>query len=184
MLTLHLEAESHEALTRLAIKTLGIVAVEEVAKLGANLAAAAEAREVAAAPAATLPAPVPHTPRPGRKPRQVPPAAATPPSPAAAPSPEAPAAAATPPAPQAPVAAVAAPAASGLSIPTLDELRTALSDVNSVFGMAVCTSMLSDFGAQRVSLVPEDKRAEFIAACKEKIAKNAADVAASKAAKA
>jgi translation initiation factor IF-2 len=199
MLTLHLEAENHQALVALAIKTLDIVAVEKC-ELNAPQAItvapapAAAAAPVVAAPAPALsvpvelPAPAPRAPR-KRRAAPTPPVAAP-----AATSTEAPAAAATAPTPQASAPAVAAPAASASSstavpagaapvIPTIDEVRYALGEVNGVFGMAVCTSLLEQYGAQRVSLVPEAKRADFIKECQAKVAKHKADQAAAAAAK-
>ena len=59
------------------------------------------------------------------------------------------------------------------SAPTLADLRAALSGVNEKHGMPAVVKMLADFGAERVSLVPEDKRTEFVAACNAKAAEAA-----------
>lgn len=175
MLTLHLEADSHPSLVALAIKTLGIVAVDPAP---APVSMAPE--PVAVAPgavlgtAATLPIPAPRRGRPAKV------------SPAAL---DANAASAVVPAPVAPAAAVlsspAAPAAALAQaheaqsavpptpavavLPTVDETRAALHELSSALGMPVCVDLMKTYGADRVSTVPEARRAEFIKECKAKV---------------
>lgn len=156
-LVLHVEAETFPELIAKARAVLEVVPVPATAETPAPAAAPVE-----------LPAPTPRATRTRKNP---------PPAAPAAVSTEAPVAAATAPALQVPAPAVAAPAASASSpvppvatVPTVDEVRYALSEVNSAFGMAVCTALLEEYGAQRVSLVPEAKRADFIKACQAKVA--------------
>lgn len=174
MLTLHLEADSHQSLIAAACKALGIP--PQAQKTDAPPAPVSTA-DVASSPApalATLPAPAPHAPRRGRRPAD--PTSAPIASPGPTPSPAAPVAetAAPPSAPAAPAAAVST------TPPSVDDVRTALNGVNEKHGMGVCTALLTEFGAQRVSLVPEDKRVEFIAACKKKAAEAPVAPAANK----
>lgn len=175
-LVLQLEADSHQELVSLAIKTLGIQAVDKI-----EVALPAPV-PLPPQPQASLPAPEP---RPIAKRRGRPPAAPTPP--AAAPAavlPPAPAAVPAVAAPQAP-AATAQPAVSGVSssaatdfLPaatppaaaagglTPEDVRLALHALNGAAGGMVATDMLKKYGADRVSTIPEARRAEFIAECK------------------
>ena len=184
MITLHFEAASPEDLMR-AVRDLAralnvaredtgppaIITTPVVLDTPLTAAEVATAVSGSAAPAApvTLPQPVPHTPRRGRKPKSESPSAPV------AVSAEAPATAA-PAAPAGSANGVPTPVASALSIPTVDDVRAALMPVNEAFGMFVCTGLLQQYGAQRVSLVPEAKRAEFIAACAKKVADNKAAI--------
>lgn len=75
----------------------------------------------------------------------------------------------TPPAATAAAPVAETPAAPNPN-PSIDECRKALSDVNDRFGMSVAHSMLGEVGAERISLIPEGRRAEFVANCKAKVA--------------
>lgn len=195
MLTLHIEAATHEDLTREAIKVLGIKAIETInveqpKPLASVPLPPIETATVTATPPAagtvTLPVPAPRAKR-GRPAKPADPV--TPISPAPAPS--------LPPAPSpAPSTTVdnSAPLAADKPVagvsssqqppaPTVDDVRKALGEVNNLFGMAVCTALLGEYGAERVSLVPEATRADFIRACNEKVAKQKAALAEAAAAK-
>ncbi|MES2348463.1 MAG: hypothetical protein V4641_12950 [Pseudomonadota bacterium] len=69
-----------------------------------------------------------------------------------------------------PAPAVETAPTTATTVPSVDDCRAALTKVNEKFGMSVAYMMLTEQGAERVSLVPEAKRAEFIAACERKVA--------------
>jgi hypothetical protein len=73
------------------------------------------------------------------------------------------------PAPESAVPAAAAPAATGAL--TIEDARAALDRINktAALGMAGCIAHLNSFGYARVSDLPKDKYAEFIAAADAKI---------------
>lgn len=127
--------------------------------------------------AVTLPAAAPTAGRRGRKPKAEAPAA-SPVPPAAEPAPVATALfsdplPATPAPPIAPVAEAATSGTPASGSPSIDDCRAALGKVNEKHGMNIAYGMLQGVGAERVSLVPEDKRAQFIAACEAKAAEEA-----------
>lgn len=173
---LHLEAESHQALCIAAVKALGLAAIS-----GVSLPEALGGHPAAPAPAATTPAPPP---APATAAPATPADAAASLPPASVPratrkrgaaAPAAPVTPATPAAAVPPAAAPSAPSndapAAGASVvPSIDEVRCALGEVNGAFGMNACTELLKAIGVDRVSLVPEPKRAEFIKTCKDKVA--------------
>ncbi len=179
MLTIHVTAETYPELVAETLKTLGLAC--EAIPITAAEALSRAARP--AQPAAEVVLPQPEAKKPGR-PRKTESVSPAPASAAPAPSAPQPVAQESSTTPMAPASTPEAPPSSGdvqqgdgagaaSSAPTLADLRAALSGVNEKHGMPAVVKMLADFGAERVSLVPEDKRTEFVAACNAKAAEAA-----------
>lgn len=176
MLTLHLEANS---LPELVILARAALTVPEFPAAAPAPVPAADPVPVSAA-SATLPTPAP---RPGRKSAAQKAAEA-----ALAPAPAVPV-----PPPAAPAAAVAKaheaqsavpPTPAAAVLPTVDETRAALHELSTALGMPACVELMKTYGADRVSTVPAEKRAEFIKECQAKVVAQKALLAANAAAKA
>lgn len=73
---------------------------------------------------------------------------------------------------------------SSAPVPTVDQVREACGALNQALGMPAVTALLDQYGADRFSLLAEDKRAAFIAECSAKVAKQKELLAANAAAKA
>lgn len=163
-ISLHVEAES----------TLDLHSTLEAILNGTSpVPAVPVAAEVPAGPA-SVDLPLPQRARKKRE-KDAPPLAAAPvaaqppvstPAPVAAPTPAA--------APPSPAPAVASAPAAGAStpaapVPSIDEVRAALKLVadHEKLGYGKATELLTKLGVDRVSVVPEDKRAAFIDECKK-----------------
>lgn len=63
-----------------------------------------------------------------------------------------------------------APAAATSAVPTKDEVRAALTDVNGTKGTPAAMEILKEFGAANMSGLKETDYAAFVAKCKEVVA--------------